>query len=113
MRQVVFLLFVMVLSPSCPAPAGAQEIVHDAEYYILEAQHGERWKAEDAEIAAKLAEETWLVSLSAGTVLFPRVSCADDPAEIKDLTPRVCRSVLWITVAMSLILAGFRANGCH
>ncbi len=25
----------------------AKEIVHDAEYYILEAQNGEKWKAED------------------------------------------------------------------
>ncbi len=31
-------------------------IIHDAEYYILEAQHGARWAAEDAEIEQKLAE---------------------------------------------------------
>ena len=31
-------------------------IVHDAEYYILEAQHGARWVGEDAEIDQKLAE---------------------------------------------------------
>jgi len=36
--------------------AAAAEIVHDAEYYILEAQNGERWAAEDRELDAKLAE---------------------------------------------------------
>jgi len=35
------------------APA---QIVHDAEYYILEAQHGEKWAAEDKALDAKLAE---------------------------------------------------------
>ncbi len=32
------------------------EIVHDAEYYILEAMHGETWAAEDDELDRKLAE---------------------------------------------------------
>jgi arylsulfatase len=32
------------------------DIVHDAEYYILEAQNGERWKAEDGELDKKLAD---------------------------------------------------------
>ena len=32
------------------------KIVHDAEYYILEAQHGARWAAEDQEIDQMLAE---------------------------------------------------------
>ena len=31
-------------------------IVHDAEYYILYDQHGERWAVEDNELDAKLAE---------------------------------------------------------
>ena len=39
-----------------PIPAAAADVVHDAEYYILEAQNGERWAAEDEEIDAKLAE---------------------------------------------------------
>jgi arylsulfatase len=33
----------------------AKEIIHDAEHYILEAQHGEKWAAEDNEIDKKLA----------------------------------------------------------
>ena len=36
--------------------AGASQIVHDAEYYILEAQNGERWAAEDKALDEKLAE---------------------------------------------------------
>ena len=39
-----------------PVSATAADIVHDAEYYILEAQNGERWAAEDKKIDAKLAE---------------------------------------------------------
>jgi arylsulfatase len=35
------------------SPAAAQ-IVHDAEHYILEAQHGEAWAKQDKEIQAKL-----------------------------------------------------------
>ena len=32
------------------------QIVHDAEFYILEAQNGERWSTEDEDIDARLAE---------------------------------------------------------
>ncbi len=38
-----------------PATAKDKEIVHDAEYYILEAQNGEAWKVEDGELDQKLA----------------------------------------------------------
>ncbi len=34
----------------------AADIVQDTEYYILEAQHGEQWAADDATVDAKLAE---------------------------------------------------------
>jgi len=34
----------------------ANEIVHDAEYYIIEAQNGERWKADDQTVNSRLAE---------------------------------------------------------
>jgi len=43
-----------VLAAFAPSPVRAAEIIHDAEYYVLEAQHGEAWAAEDAEIDAKL-----------------------------------------------------------
>ncbi len=36
-------------------PITAKEMVHDAEYYVLEAQNGERWAAEDADLDRKLA----------------------------------------------------------
>ncbi len=34
--------------------AFAGEIIHDAEYYVLEAQHGDKWEAQDAALAEKL-----------------------------------------------------------
>ena len=36
--------------------ASAEDIVHDAEYYILDAQNGEQWAAEDKTLDQKLAE---------------------------------------------------------
>ena len=36
--------------------AYAKDIIHDAEHYILEAQHGNVWTAEDAEFKKRLAE---------------------------------------------------------
>ena len=36
--------------------AWAKDIVHDAEYYILEAQNGKVWQVEDNELDNKLAE---------------------------------------------------------
>jgi len=50
---------IVALSLSAVVAAGsarAQEIVHDAEYYILTAQNGERWAVEDQELDARLAE---------------------------------------------------------
>ena len=47
------LVGVACLSLSTLIQAG--DIVHDAEYYVLEAQNGERWAAEDKSIAEKLA----------------------------------------------------------
>lgn len=43
---------------SAPSLGGAKqgEIQHDAEHYMLLAQHGDRWAQEDTAIAAKLAE---------------------------------------------------------
>ena len=46
-----------MLASSAGAQRGsAEDIVHDAEYYILEAQNGERWEAEDRQLDARLAE---------------------------------------------------------
>jgi len=35
--------------------ANAEEIIHDAEYYVLEAQHAEKWAAQDNQLDEKLA----------------------------------------------------------
>ncbi len=45
---------VALLATGGPAFAGGS-IVHDAEYYILDAQHGDVWAAEDKELDARLA----------------------------------------------------------
>ena len=36
--------------------ASADDIVHDAEYYIIEAQNGKQWAVEDGQLDKKLAE---------------------------------------------------------
>jgi hypothetical protein len=38
---------VVALSSSDSGPAHAKSIQHDADFYILEAQNGERWAADD------------------------------------------------------------------
>ena len=56
--SVITLVAVLGLSLSCGSPevSASKQIVHDAEFYILSAQHGEKWAAEDAELGKKLAE---------------------------------------------------------
>ena len=44
------------INKTADAQAAKPKIVHDAEYYILDAQHGEKWKVEDKNLDAKLAE---------------------------------------------------------
>jgi len=36
--------------------AGAEEIIHDADYYILKAQHSEQWASDDKAVDKKLAD---------------------------------------------------------
>jgi len=47
-------LTIMIAGP-VSATSKPDAIIHDAEYYILQAQNGERWAAEDEKLAAKLA----------------------------------------------------------
>ena len=56
--SVITLVAALGLSLSCGSPevSASKQIVHDAEFYILSAQHGEKWAAEDAELGKKLAE---------------------------------------------------------
>ena len=49
-------LYSILIGMSMIPPAFSGDIVHDAEYYILEAQHGERWAAEDETLDKKLVE---------------------------------------------------------
>jgi arylsulfatase len=60
MKQRTLISLVAMALASSSTPAHAQQkkpkIVHDAEYYILDAQHGQKWAAEDKELDAKLAE---------------------------------------------------------
>ncbi len=56
--SVVAATAVIGLSMSCGSPevSAAKEIIHDAEFYILNAQHSDKWNAEDSELDKKLAE---------------------------------------------------------
>ncbi len=55
MKARIKLLFLVGLSMPV-ALASAQEIVHDAEYYISQKQNMERWSAEDTDLDRRLAE---------------------------------------------------------
>ncbi|MEE9562760.1 MAG: sulfatase-like hydrolase/transferase [Thermoanaerobaculia bacterium] len=46
----------LVVSSASLSLTLAEDIVHDAEHYVLKAQNGERWAAEDQKLDAKLAE---------------------------------------------------------
>ena len=54
MRRMIMSLLLLGLGTTTASTA--QQIVHDAEYYIIEAQNGERWAAEDAQLDTRLAE---------------------------------------------------------
>lgn len=58
-------------------------------------------------VAGKLSEGIWMLSLSAATVLFPRVASENDKNTIKEFTPIVCRNVLFITFLMVFVLFVF------
>tara|TARA_R110000850_G_scaffold193076_2_gene319935 strand:- start:4556 stop:6235 length:1680 start_codon:yes stop_codon:yes gene_type:complete len=51
-RKLAFLLSLLVITIF---PASAEDIAHDAEFYILEQQHAERWAEEDKAIDETLA----------------------------------------------------------
>ena len=54
-NRMMLMLIVAFIVAGC-GTTQAKEIIHDAEHYILEAQHGEKWSAEDKAIDKKLAE---------------------------------------------------------
>jgi hypothetical protein len=45
-----------ILVANSIAATSPTDIIHDAEYYVLEAQYGEKWVAEDTALKVKLAE---------------------------------------------------------
>jgi len=53
MKVIPVFCVVLAAAFALIVPASAQ-IVHDAEYYVLEAQHGEEWARQDEEIQAQL-----------------------------------------------------------
>jgi len=53
MRRMIMSLLLLGLGTTT---AAAQQIVHDAEYYIIEAQNRSVWQTEDAALDARLAE---------------------------------------------------------
>ena len=55
MRSTFSILLVIALS-MYGTFASASGIVHDAEYYVLEKQNGERWTVEDEDLDERLAE---------------------------------------------------------
>ena len=55
-RYMTHLAVIVALClPAC-ASARDRDVVHDAEFYVLKAQHGERWAQEDAELQKRLDE---------------------------------------------------------
>lgn len=55
-------------------------------------------------IAVVLAEKIWLISQSAGIVLFPKVSSETNKKNLKEFTPIVCRNVLFVTAIGAILL---------
>ena len=57
MHQQLCIVCTLVLAAATPVFGQVEpgRLVHDAEYYILEAQHGERWAVENENLDAKLA----------------------------------------------------------
>jgi len=52
----VFAVLALLLSVGTALAKQKGKIVHDAEYYIIEAQNGKKWAAEDKDLDKKLAE---------------------------------------------------------
>jgi arylsulfatase len=55
MHRLIALLALLALSCT-NAAARDREVVHDAEYYVLKAQNGERWAVDDGELDQRLEE---------------------------------------------------------
>jgi hypothetical protein len=89
-----------VLSPGCLGPAQAKEIQHDAEYYILQAQNGERWAVEDKSID----------SMYDGAM--KNDVCGAPPRSTSFVAPKIwpCSTTVFIALASTLPLG---CRTCH
>jgi len=58
-------------------------------------------------VAVGIAEGMWLISRSAGTVLFPKIASETDPDSLKRFTPLVCRNVLLVALIVAVLLIVF------
>ena len=56
MKRVITFITVATIGLMASVNAYAKDIVHDTEYYILEAQNGEKWAKDDEAVDRKLAE---------------------------------------------------------
>ena len=54
-RSPGIVAFLLLLSSVVVAQSTSSGIVHDSEYYVLEAQYGDRWREQDEAIQAKLS----------------------------------------------------------
>jgi len=55
-------------------------------------------------IAVVLVEKIWLISQSAGIMLFPKVSSETNKKNLKEFTPLVCRNILLVTLIGAILL---------
>jgi len=56
MERLALTIIVAAIGLMTTVPALAKDIVHDTEYYILEAQNAEQWAQDDKTVDAKLVE---------------------------------------------------------
>ena len=52
--SLLIILAALAIALSSVSARAANKLVHDAEYYILEAQNGEKWAADDKEVCLRL-----------------------------------------------------------
>jgi hypothetical protein len=127
MKQMTRITLAVIALFSALVPAHAQEqkprIVHDAEYYILEAQHGQEWAAEDKELDAKLTElkakfgtppniiHVMWDDTAVGEVGIPaiqKVRGFETPNITRSHQPHDCRKLLLRPAAARLLVASER-----
>jgi len=54
MHKRILVALLAITTLAAPTVMAADDIIHDAEYYVLEAQYGDQWAQQDKELRAKL-----------------------------------------------------------